>query len=185
MRRSTEGSLCKAPPKGLPLGRMKVYDLCCYRSPYASLLALYFFVTALRIETSLFRQCPSGQKKRHQNVGMKKAPIIEVGNRNHWSPSPLRENAKENGSNDPRAGFRVRNMVKSDTQSRRLAVLWEYAAMRPESCILVPLTLLRKNCIAKNGQSLLHQIFFANAMMVISVPNVRIHHDGLALMEGM
>jgi len=77
----------------------------------------------LRMDTSLFSPWPSGQKYLHQNVGIKKAPMIDAGSRNHWSPSPLRENAMEKGSNDPRDGFRVRKMVRSDAQSKKLAVL--------------------------------------------------------------
>ena len=65
-------------------------------------------------------QCPNGQKKRHQNKGTKKAPIIDAGRIYHWIPIPLRENIIENGSYDPKEGFLVRKIIMSDTHRKKL-----------------------------------------------------------------
>ena len=42
--------------------------------------------------------CPQGQKKRHQNVDIKKEPISANGSRNHWMPTPFKENIMAKGS---------------------------------------------------------------------------------------
>ena len=60
----------------------------------------------------------TGQKKRHQNLGMKKEAKIDTDTRYYCKLPPFRLNRVANGSNIPTAGVVVRNMIIKDSHSK-------------------------------------------------------------------